>query len=164
MKSSGSLKKETALNVLLTILVLFAVSKLVGANFFRFAVNTDHSLPQKLFLVNLRDKNPVRNGYVVFSFKGSRYYKKGHLMVKQVTCLPGDVLTVKGKEYFCNGKHMATARDTDSKGIPVENFKFSGKIPAGNYFVLGTSEDSYDSRYWGFVERKSILGVAHPLF
>jgi signal peptidase I len=36
------------------------------------------------------------------------------------------------------------------------------RVPEGFYFALGdNSRDSFDSRYWGFVDEKDIIGVPY---
>lgn len=162
---TGSVSKETALNTILFIFLLGAVVHFVGENIGKFVYNTSSSIPQRLFWVNEIDKTPERGEFIVFYFKGSEYYPRDFKMVKQVKCLPGDTLNVDSqKRYYCNGIYIGTARDTDSKGKPVENFIWNGRIPQGNYFVMGVHPLSYDSRYWGFVEQKDIVGTAIPLF
>ncbi|EAL3751808.1 S26 family signal peptidase, partial [Campylobacter coli] len=41
-----------------------------------------------------------------------------------------------------------------------EQFIFNGVIPKDKFFVMGTHPRSFDSRYWGFVDRKDIKGVS----
>lgn len=88
--------------------------------------------------------------------KDSIYWSKKVLISKYIKCKEGDLLEVKGKEYFCNGAFLGKARDVDSFYRPLQAFNFNGNIPANNYFVMGTDEKSWDSRYFGFVKLEKI--------
>jgi signal peptidase I len=60
-------------------------------------------------------------------------------------------------ETVAGRRHMVMASSFDGPGSefgPV-------RLPAGQYFVMGDHRDtSYDSRFWGFAERRLILGRA----
>lgn len=144
-----------AFSILINIL-----SKTVG--YFSFV--TSESIDGRYFFVNMLDKQIKKGDYVVFSFKGSEYYEKGTRMVKIATCLPGDYLEVIERDFYCNGIYIGTAKTKDKKGRDVVPFEFQGEIPEGKYFVLGVHKDSYDSRYWGFVDQKEIIGKAYKIF
>ena len=51
--------------------------------------------------------------------------------------------------------------DTTGKQLPLVK---PGPIGKGKYFVAGDSPRSYDSRYWGTIDEKEIIGKAFPLF
>ena len=104
--------------------------------------------------------------------------------VKRLVGLPGDTLEMVSKKLHVNGvlvsepyvRHLDSGGDAVHPGMAwqarhLETGSRPGRyrpsrdnwgpivVPEHRYFVLGDNRDnSEDSRYWGFVERDSILG------
>ena len=131
--------------------------------FFTIGINVTDSIPKKVFLI-IKGITPEVGDFVAFRFQGSRYYKKGRTFIKVVAGNAGDFLEIKGRCFLLNQKLLGCAKEKDREGRPVESFTFSGKIPQDKIFVLGISKDSYDSRYYGFVDKSQIIGRAVALF
>lgn len=112
-------------------------------------------------------KNPKHGDVVVFRFPKDRSID----YIKRVVGTPGDTVEIKDKTVLINGKpvenshaHFSSTAVLDAKASPRDNF---GPIlvPEKRIFVMGDNRDnSYDSRFWGFVDQKDILGKAFILY
>jgi len=81
--------------------------------------------------------------------------------VKRVIGMPGDTLEIRGGAVWINGKPLTEPYLADRPDA-LENRK-PETVPPDSYFVMGDNRNnSYDSRYWGFVPRSAIVGT--PLF
>ena len=82
--------------------------------------------------------------------------------IKRVVGGPGDTISIEDGHVIRNGvreKDDYTIQCTP--GNPQCNFRTPIKIPPGDYFMMGDNRpDSEDSRYWGPVPGKWIIGDA----
>jgi signal peptidase I len=102
-------------------------------------------------------RNPHRQQVVVFRapLPGNPDY------IKRVIGIPGDELEIRRGIVYINGKALSEPYRL-GRPSPMDNYG-PVKVPPGKYFMMGDNRnDSYDSRYWGFVPRRNILGT--PLF
>lgn len=91
--------------------------------------------------------------------------------VKRCIGLPGDEVEIINKVVYVNDEQLDgwwTIRHADPEVIPpgdslMSNRDFYGPmvVPEEHYFMLGDNRDqSNDSRFWGFVQRDEIFGMA----
>ena len=81
--------------------------------------------------------------------------------IKRLIGLPGENIRIRNGRVLINGKTI------DQSKWPViwDRSNFGPyKIPENSYFFLGDNRpDSFDSRFWGAVPRKNIIGKAELL-
>ena len=132
----------------------------------------DHILVNK-FIYGIKDpfsgntwipvKKPGRGDIVVFKYplNPSQDY------IKRVIGTEGDQIEIKNKKVYVNGEPQddSYAIFLDSKILPAgeqgrDNMELK-TVPANSLFVMGDNRDnSYDSRFWNFVELKAVKGKA----
>jgi len=106
---------------------------------------------------------PRRGDIVVFIYPEDRSKD----FIKRLIGLPGDTIEVRDKKILVNGLPWS-----DAHGVNVDSLIIPGSVqprdnfgpvtvPEGSLFVMGDNHDeSYDSRFWGFVPMEEVLGKA----
>ena len=116
-------------------------------------------------LIPVRD--PQRGEIIVFIYPEDRSKD----FIKRVIGVGGDTIEIRNKKIFLNGMPYA-----DKYGVYVDDFVIPGAIqprdnfgpvtvPKGTVFAMGDNRDqSYDSRFWGFVDLKDVMGKAYIIY
>ncbi|MFP4167263.1 MAG: signal peptidase I [Desulfonatronovibrionaceae bacterium] len=87
--------------------------------------------------------------------------------IKRIIGLPGDTIEIKEKQVYRNGKKLNEpyVQHTDPHILPHRDNMDPVTVPEGKYFVMGDNRDeSYDSRFWGCVDRNKILGRSWVIY
>ena len=110
---------------------------------------------------------PERGDIVVFIYPVDRSKD----FIKRVVGVAGDTLAIKNKRIYING-----SPSNDGHGVHTDSLIFPGSlqprdnfgpvtVPPGHIFVMGDNRDeSYDSRFWGFVDLRDVLGKAFIIY
>ncbi|MCD6152822.1 MAG: signal peptidase I [Syntrophobacterales bacterium] len=112
-------------------------------------------------------KNPQRGDIAVFIYPMDRSKD----FIKRVIGVGGDIIEIKNKKIYINGSPFDDTYGvfTDSLILPRsmqprDNFG-PVKVPEGHIFVMGDNRDnSYDSRFWGFVNLNDVIGKAFIIY
>jgi len=108
-------------------------------------------------------RDPRRGDVIVFEYPED----PSKDFIKRVIGTPGDVVEEKDKKLFVNGKpyvnphEVHKEKDIIPKEMNPRDTFGPVTVPPNSYFVMGDNRDrSYDSRFWGFVSRDKIKGLA----
>jgi len=120
-------------------------------------------------------KKPEHGDIVVFKFP----IDPEKDFIKRVVGLAGDKVEIRNKQVFVNNikADSSFAQFTDSfmvpgcppgsrKDAPCRKDNFGPiKVPDNQLFVMGDNRDqSFDSRFWGFVDLKAVSGEAFIIY
>lgn len=138
----------------------------------RIAFNPSPSASKGFYLVRKADELALRDLVLVTvpeAFEAMvverRYLGANVPLLKRVVALSGDHVCYRSGAVFINGRYVASTLRSDSAGRPMPIWRGCRTLEAYEFFALMERvETSLDSRYFGPLDRKLVLGAAEPLW
>lgn len=132
--------------------------------------NWTASVPYTVALLQVGQRQPLARGdFIVYRFDGAAQTAypglRAQPFFKRIAGVPGDSVTIVGRQVFVNGCPVGFAKSFTFDRRPLEPIAPT-LIPPGHYYVQGTHPDSFDSRYRasGLVRADQVIGKVLPLF
>lgn len=112
-------------------------------------------------------RSPKRGELIVFEYPVDPEKD----FIKRVVATGGDTVEIREKELLINNEpvHESYVIHNDPRILPIGKTKRDSygpvTVPPDSYFVLGDNRDeSYDSRFWGFVEKSRVKGTVTNIY
>lgn len=132
--------------------------------------NATASVPTGLY--HIVDGEPHRGSLVVIRLP-EPFRKLAHLrgyvpasviVIKPIAALRGDTLCRQGNAVSINGRIVAFARKLDKAGRPLPRWRGCHLLGTTAVGVISKRPDSFDSRYFGPLDQRYVVGVAIPVW
>jgi signal peptidase I len=159
-KSSSHFWKELLKLVFLALVIVVPFRLYIAQPFIVDGASMDPTFEDGEYLIvdelSYRFREPERGEVLIFKYPKdpSKYF------IKRVIGLPGErVSIVNGKVVIFNDEHPEGLTLAEPYVVLEKNENNSFTLGEGEYFVMGDNRlQSADSRLWGTVPRKNIIG------
>lgn len=125
-------------------------------------------IPGSDFVIGDRnDRELVKDGLFVVKSRGLEpLISDGTLFVKFLRAVPGDTVKVSEDGVFVNDRKVAEGGLPMAHRFNKEPEEFYGEKVLGEdeHWIMGTTAESFDSRYWGSVSYDQVQARAYQIF
>jgi conjugative transfer signal peptidase TraF len=131
--------------------------------------NASESVPIGLYLVAKRQPKLGEIAVIkptdwVQIYASSRGYLPQNMwLLKPIYAVHPSIICRFGSHVFVSGKQVVKAKIADKMHRVLPVWKGCKLLKPTQYFVLGRHRDSFDSRYFGPVDKSQVVGTAFPL-
>jgi type IV secretory pathway protease TraF len=92
------------------------------------------------------------------------YLPAGILLIKPIAAGAGDLVCRHGAIVTINGRTAALAKAVDARGRALPRWQGCRRLATLQIFVLSPDADSFDSRYFGPLDTRHVVGMAVPVW
>ena len=85
-------------------------------------------------------------------------------VIKRIAAADGESVCERSGRLAIDGHVVARALTADSAGRPLSAWRGCRTLDRSEFLLLGNTWDSYDSRYFGPIQARAIVGRAIPLW
>lgn len=139
----------------------------IGISVFIFSIaltySRDESLPYHVWINDWFSGAYNKGDYVIVDYAKKDEFFPYARLIKEITCASGDEIRRVDNGIFCNNIWLGNVLQTAKNGKPLPQLQFNQIIPKNEYFLSGTHERSYDSRYFGLISDDMFIRKVIPL-
>jgi type IV secretory pathway protease TraF len=145
------MNKNTLQKISLFVIIAIMLFVLVNLLFKNIVINISNSHKGTFFYKT--SQPPEKEEYVYFGFTHELLPKNIKTLSKQLVCIENDNLIVNNEFIICNSKKYKIKRNSKTpSGKNIPQFYYDGAVPKNKAIVWGENLESFDSRYWGFID------------
>lgn len=160
-KKDRGIFKKTAITIL-GVIIGFAAARII---FISYRVSDDSMEPQfkrNTTVIILKFFNPMKGDAVLISAPSD----KNRALLKRIAAAEDDIIEIRSKIIYINGKKDEQDQNRKSSDMRIFSANFTNrdnmpavKLKRNEYFLINDNTDlSYDSREFGPVNKKNIIG------
>lgn len=139
----------------------------------RLVYNTTASMPIGLYYKTSEPvvrksiilAKPHKSDYILQAIKYG-YISENEILLKRVIGIPGDKVRITQEGIYVNDDLIANTRIfvVDTNKRPLIYKTLDKTLMNNEYIIVGDSEKSFDSRYFGIVTSDEVISTVVPLY